>query len=136
MKELRILQVEDNEGDIILTVEALKEANVKHIISVAMDGQEALDLLRKTEELPDLILLDINLPKIDGIEVLSIIKKEERLMHIPVIILSTSSTEKDILSAYNNFATSFITKPLDLNKFLGVLESIGTFSNDIQDNVA
>ncbi len=131
MKELNILQVEDNEGDIILTVEALKEAHVRHVISVAMDGQEALDLLRKAEQFPDLILLDINLPKIDGIELLKIIKQDEQLKNIPVIILTTSSNEKDILNAHNNFATSFITKPLEPNKFLEVLKSIGEYPEQL-----
>lgn len=134
MKELHILHIEDNEGDIVLTIEALKEANVRHIISMARDGQEALDLLRNAEKLPDLVLLDINLPKIDGMEVLRMLKQEERLKQIPVVMLSTSSNESDILNASNNGATSFLTKPLDVNKFLEVIESIGAFTDNMQDN--
>ncbi|MEI9946845.1 MAG: response regulator [Chitinophagaceae bacterium] len=126
MKEVKILLVEDNEGDILLTREALKEARIKNEIRVAMDGQEALDIL-SGDELPDLILLDINLPKIDGLEVLATIKKDDRLKRIPVIVLSTSSAESDISASYNNYANCFITKPVDLAKFIGVVKTIEDF---------
>jgi len=121
-----ILLVEDNEGDIVLTKEALREARIGNEVRVARDGQEALDMLRNTDNLPQLILLDINLPKMDGLELL-LIKKDERLKRIPVIMLSTSSAEKDILHSYANHANCFITKPVDLAKFMEVVKSIETF---------
>lgn len=127
MDEVHILLVEDNEGDIILTKEALKEAKIKNTISVAMDGQVALDMLNNGSPLPDMILLDINLPKIDGIEVLAAIKNDERLRMIPVIILTTSSAENDILVSYKNHANCFITKPVDLNRFIEVVKTIESF---------
>lgn len=126
MREAKILLVEDNEGDIILTKEALKEAKIKNEICVAMDGQQALDILNGPE-LPDMILLDINLPKVDGLEVLSTIKKDDRLKKIPVIMLSTSSAESDISTSYNNHANCFITKPVDLLHFMEVVKTIEDF---------
>ena len=127
MTEVRILLVEDNEGDIILTQEALKEGKLKNEVSVARDGQAALDLLNSADVLPDLILLDINLPKLNGLEVLSAIKKDSRLRTIPVIMLSTSTAEKDIFSSYNNHANCFITKPVDFLSFIEVIRSIEDF---------
>jgi CheY-like chemotaxis protein len=127
MTEIEILLVEDNEGDIILTREALKEGKVKNKISVAKDGQEALNMLNAATSLPDLILLDINLPKISGLEVLTIIKKDDRLRSIPVIMLSTSEEQNDILTSYSNYANCFITKPVDFNRFMDVVRSIEDF---------
>jgi two-component system, chemotaxis family, response regulator Rcp1 len=127
MKEVHILLVEDNEGDIILTREALKEARIKNEIIVARDGEEALELLHTTSSLPDIILLDINLPKINGLEVLANIKNNDRLKSIPVIMLSTSSSERDITNSYHNHANCFITKPVDLNKFMELVKSIEDF---------
>lgn len=127
MNEVQILLVEDNDGDIILTQEALKEGKIKNQIIVARDGQEALDMLYAATVLPDLILLDINLPKIDGFEVLTTIKTDERLKAIPVIMLSTSGTENDILTSYNNYANCFITKPVDFLRFMDVVRSIENF---------
>lgn len=124
---MTILLVEDNEGDIVLTKEALREARIRNEVRVARDGQEALDMLRHTDSLPHLILLDINLPKIDGLELLGIIKKDERLKQIPVIMLSTSCAEKDILNSYASHANCFITKPVDLAKFMEVVKSIEAF---------
>ena len=124
---MTILLVEDNEGDIVLTKEALREARIRNEVRVARDGQEALDMLRHTDSLPHLILLDINLPKIDGLELLGIIKKDERLKRIPVIMLSTSCAEKDILHSYTSHANCFITKPVDLAKFMEVVKSIEAF---------
>ena len=117
-KDINILLVEDNEGDILLTLEALKEAKVNNTIHVVRDGEEALQYLRKQgrhkkAEAPDLILLDINLPKMDGKEVLAEIKKDETLMIIPVVVLTTSDSEKDILESYLNHANCFITKPVE-----------------------
>jgi two-component system, chemotaxis family, response regulator Rcp1 len=127
MNEVQILLVEDNDGDILLTQEALKEGKIKNNITVARDGQEALDILNEATELPDLILLDINLPRVDGFEVLTAIKTDERLKAIPVIMLSTSGAENDILTSYNNYANCFITKPVDFLRFMDVVRSIENF---------
>jgi CheY-like chemotaxis protein len=127
MQHVNILLVEDNEGDIILTLEALKEARINNYVSIARDGEEALELLNKTDHLPDLILLDINLPKIDGLEVLSTIKNDDRLKMIPVIMLTTSSAEKDIRTSYANHANCFIIKPVDLPRFMEVVKTIEDF---------
>lgn len=132
MKSIHILLVEDNEGDIFLVTEALEEGKIVNKISVARDGKEALDFLNKTgkfenEELPDLILLDVNLPKKNGHEVLEYIKEQDSLKQIPVIMLTTSSSEKDILMSYKNHANCFITKPVDVDNFLKVIYSIENF---------
>ncbi len=130
MKNVHILLVEDNEGDILLTVEALEEGRIANVIEVARDGQEAIDKLEidlKNNRLPDLILLDINLPKMNGHEVLERLKDTEGLKHIPVIILSTSSSEMDILKSYKNHANCFITKPVEIDEFVKAIESIEDF---------
>lgn len=127
MKEVHILLVEDNEGDIILTREALKDANIRNAVTVATDGEQALLMLHTAEELPDLILLDINLPRVSGLEVLASIKKEETLKDIPVIMLTTSAAEKDILTSYAHHANRFITKPVDLPRFIEVIKTIEDF---------
>lgn len=127
MTEIQILLVEDNEGDIVLTQEALKDGKIKNNITIARDGQEALDRLDSGAPLPDLILLDINLPKLNGLEVLTSIKTEPRLRSIPVIMLSTSDEQNDIMSSYNNYANCFITKPVDFNRFIDVVRTIETF---------
>lgn len=131
-KEIKILLVEDNEGDIVLTLEALREANVSNVINVVKDGEQALKYLRKKEpfqsaETPDFILLDINLPRIDGKEVLTEIKNDEKLRIIPVVILTTSSAENDIIDAYNNHVNCYITKPVDFQKFIEVVQTIKHF---------
>ena len=125
--EIKILLVEDNEGDIILTQEALRDGKIKNNIIIARDGVEALALLDSGESLPDLILLDINLPKLNGLEVLTAIKTDLRLKTIPVIMLSTSDEQNDILTSYNNYANCFITKPVDFNRFIDVVRTIETF---------
>lgn len=132
MKDVHILLVEDNEGDIILTKEALSDAKIKNKITVKRDGEEAIDFvndaLRNPEELlPDLILLDINLPKIDGKEVLQYLKNTPALKKIPVVVLTTSSSPIDISDSYNNHANCFISKPVDLNKFFEVVRMIEDF---------
>lgn len=132
MKQIHILLVEDNEGDIILTREALFDAKINNQVSVVRDGEQAINFLNdaaKTDAtlLPDLILLDINLPKIDGKEVLLYIKNNPALKKIPVVMLTTSSSEMDINDAYSNHANCFITKPVDLNKFFGVVRMIENF---------
>src|ERR1019366_8198369 len=132
MHEIHILLVDDNEGDVLLTREALEEAKIVNRISVAYDGMEALRFLKNADpfingEIPDLILLDINLPKMDGNEVLSIIKNDPYLRRIPVIMLTTSSSEKDILTSYDNHANCYITKPVDLERFMEVVRTIEDF---------
>jgi len=132
MVPIHILLVEDNEGDIFLVTEALEEGKIVNKISVTRDGREAIDFLDKKgkyekEDLPDLILLDVNLPKKNGHEVLEYIKEKEALKQIPVIMLTTSSAEKDILMSYKNHANCFITKPVDVDNFLKVIYSIESF---------
>lgn len=130
MKNVNILLVEDNEGDILLTVEALEEGRIANVISVARDGQEAIDKLEESfqnGQLPDLVLLDINLPKLNGHEVLEQLKQNEHFKHVPVIILSTSSSEMDILKSYKNHANCFITKPVEIDEFVKAIESIEDF---------
>lgn len=132
MHIIHVLLVEDNEGDIVLTREAMEEAKIDVELSVVKDGKEAMDFINKqgkytTVDLPDLILLDINLPKINGHEVLKYIKGNEFLKRIPVLMLTTSSAEKDILFSYNNYANCFITKPLDVEEFISVIASFGNF---------
>ena len=132
MKPIHILLVEDNEGDIFLVTEALEEGKIVNKISVAKDGKEAIDFLEKkgkyqNADRPDLILLDINLPKKNGFEVLEHIKAQKNLKQIPVIMLTTSSAEKDILMSYKNHANCYITKPVDVENFLKVVYSIENF---------
>jgi len=132
MTEIHILLVEDNEGDILLTKEAFEEAKILIKLSVVRDGKEAIDFLDKqgkytAAEMPDMLLLDVNLPKKNGHEVLQYIKGNDMLKHIPVIMLTTSSSPKDINLSYNNYANCFITKPVDVNEFIGVITSIENF---------
>ena len=132
LKVIEILLIEDNIGDARLTMEALKEGKVKNNLSVIYDGVEAIDFLfRRNKYLlaprPDLILLDLNLPKKNGREVLAEIKENESLKRIPIVVLTTSKSEEDILSTYNLHANCYITKPIDLGKFLNVVKSIEDF---------
>jgi CheY-like chemotaxis protein len=130
MQQIHILLVDDNEGDILLTKEALDDARIINRISIAYDGVEALRFLRKHAgdgDMPDLILLDINLPRMNGTELLGIIKTDPGLKRIPVIMLTTSSAEKDILASYNNYANCYITKPVDLDRFMDVVRTIEDF---------
>jgi chemotaxis family two-component system response regulator Rcp1 len=125
-----ILLVEDNLADVRLTIEALKDAKVTNALRVARDGVEAMELLRSNiskKDLPDLILLDLNLPKKDGREVLKEIKEDSALRQIPVVILTTSQAEQDIVRGYLLGANAFIVKPVDLEKFFTVVKSIANF---------
>jgi CheY-like chemotaxis protein len=129
---IEILLVEDNLPDVRLTIEALREAKVRNNLHVAHDGVEAMAFLRNEGAFervprPDLILLDLNLPRKDGREVLDEIKCEERLQHIPVVILTTSQAEQDILRTYKLRANAFVTKPMDLDQFLKVIKTIEEF---------
>lgn len=132
MKLANILLVEDNEGDILLTKDAFEESRVKTVINVARNGQEALDYLFKRGDFkevkkPDLILLDINIPIFNGHEVLQKIKSDPVLKKIPVIILTTSSNEKDVEKAYENHSNSYIRKPINMEDFLKAILKIEEF---------
>lgn len=129
---IEILLVEDNAADVRLTVEALREGKVRNRLTVARDGEEALDVLARRGPFaeaprPDLILLDLNLPRKDGREVLAIIKADPSLKRIPVVVLTTSSAELDIIKSYNLHANCYITKPVDLDQFVRVVKSIDDF---------
>lgn len=129
---IMILLVEDNPGDARLAQEALKESKLKNTLIIVGDGIEAMDYLNKKGKYenalkPDLILLDLNLPKKDGREVLKEIKQDERLKRIPVVILTISKAEEDILKSYNLHANCYVTKPLDLDQFMKVVKSIENF---------
>jgi chemotaxis family two-component system response regulator Rcp1 len=129
---INILLVEDNPGDVRLTIEALKEAKVLNNLTTVSDGVEALAYLYRQRQYahatrPDLILLDLNLPKKDGRQVLAEIKKDPSLRRIPVVILTTSKAEEDILKSYDLHANCYITKPVDLDQFMIVVKSIQDF---------
>jgi len=129
---VEILLVEDNPGDVRLTREALKEGKVYSNLHWAQDGVEALEFLRREGKFagvprPDIILLDLNLPKKDGREVLSEIKNDDDLKRIPVVILTTSKAEEDVLRSYELHANCYVTKPVDLEKFIVVVQSIDKF---------
>ena len=131
-KKIEILLVEDNPGDVRLTLEALKDGKVLNHLSVVGDGVEALAFLHQegpyaNAPCPDLILLDLNLPKKDGREVLLEIKNDKPLKHIPVVVLTTSNADKDILRVYELHANCYITKPVDFEQFTKVVKSIEDF---------
>ena len=131
-REIEILLVEDNPGDARLTTEALKEAKVRNKLIHLADGIEALAYLRRQgkyakAQRPDLILLDLNLPRKDGREVLAEIKADPELKRIPVVVLTTSQAEEDILRAYNLNANCYISKPVDLEQFIKVVRTIKDF---------
>lgn len=133
---MHILIIEDNEGDLLLITDALKESKKNNTITIIKDGLDAINFLEKTgkyiyERSPDLILLDINLPKMNGQEVLTSIKANDNLKGIPVIIFTTSSSERDIFESYNNHANCYITKPVDVVDFLKVIASIENFWTSI-----
>jgi len=127
-----ILLVEDNPGDVRLTKEALKDAKVLNEIYVARDGVEAMHFVHRegsfaNAPMPDLILLDLNLPRKDGREVLAEIKKDPKLQHIPVVVLTTSKADEDIIKTYNLHANAYITKPVDLNRFVEIMHALEQF---------
>lgn len=129
---IEILMIEDNPGDVRLTQEALKENKMYNCLHVVRDGVEAMAFLRQEGEYadaprPDLILLDLNLPRKDGREVLAEIKADENLKRIPVVILTSSQAEEDVLKTYNLHANCYVTKPVDLDQFIRVVKSIEEF---------
>ena len=127
-----VLLAEDNPGDIRLTLEALKNTQLGDTLHVVRDGVEALTFLRQegqyvTAPIPNLILLDLNMPKIDGYEVLTKIKSDKKLKHIPVVILTTSRAEQDIVRSYDLHANCYVIKPVDLDRFIEVIKAITEF---------
>ena len=132
MRPVEILLVEDNPGDVRLTREALKEAKVLNELEVVADGEEAMTYLRREGRYaerarPDLILLDLNLPKKDGREVLREVKADEQLRRIPVVVLTSSMAEQDILRSYDLHANCFISKPVQFDQFIAVVKAIEGF---------
>lgn len=130
--EIDILLVEDNPGDVRLTLEIFKDGKIANRITAVEDGIEAMDYLRregkfKDSRRPDLILLDLNLPRKDGREVLREIKEDDSLKQIPIVVLTTSRAEEDIVRSYDLHANCYITKPVDLNQFIRVVGSIEEF---------
>jgi CheY-like chemotaxis protein len=132
VRPIEILMVEDNPGDARLTQEALKESKVMNNLHHARDGVEAMEFLlregkHKSAPIPDIILLDLNLPRKDGREVLAELKTLPRLKNIPVVVLTTSDAEQDIVMSYNLHANCYITKPVDLDKFIDIIRGIENF---------
>src|SRR6266849_11086332 len=131
-RQIQILLVEDNSGDARLTLEALKETGLYNKLQHVVDGVEALAYLRREGRhahaaRPDLVLLDLNLPRKDGREVLAEIKADEELKRIPVVVLTTSAAQEDVMRAYGSHANCYITKPVCLDQFLRVIQSIESF---------
>ncbi len=135
MKSKIILLVEDNSDDVQLTLRALKKSNITNEVVVAMDGVEALDYLfgtgkysgRDTKVMPQLVLLDLKMPRMDGIEVLQRIRWDERTRLLPVVVLTTSSEEKDRVESYKLGANSYIRKPVDFNQFAEAVRQLGLY---------
>ncbi len=132
VESIDILLVEDNPGDVRLTKEALKDAKVLNDVYVAKDGVEAMQFLHKEKPfkdapVPDIILLDLNLPRKDGREVLAEVKADPKLKHIPIVILTTSKADEDIIKTYNLHANAYITKPVDLNRFVEIIHALEEF---------
>jgi two-component system, chemotaxis family, response regulator Rcp1 len=132
VRPIRILLVEDNPGDARLTQEALREGKIKNVLHHARDGVEALAYLRREgahneARTPDLILLDLNLPKRDGREVLAEIKNDSSLRQIPVVVLTTSQADEDVLRSYQLHANAYVTKPVDFDRFVRVVKQIDEF---------
>ena len=131
-KPIQILMIEDNPGDVRLTQEALKRGRIWSSVAVARDGVEAMEFLHQTGKFaaaprPDLILLDLNLPRKDGRQVLAEIKADEKLRVIPVVVLTTSRSEEDVLKAYGLYANCYITKPIDFHRFAWIIQGIQDF---------
>ena len=131
-RPIEVLLVEDNPGDVRLTEEALKEGKLAVHLTVARDGLEATEILYQRNchanaKRPDLILLDLNLPKIDGRQVLQEIKNDPKLLRIPVVVLTTSEADSDILTTYGSHANCYITKPVDMDRFVDIVKLLEEF---------
>jgi CheY-like chemotaxis protein len=132
VRPIEVLLVEDDAGDVLMTREAFQDARVANRLSVVSDGAEALRFLRQEGEFgnaprPDLVLLDLNLPRVDGREVLTAIKQDAALGSIPVVVLTTSEAEEDILRSYSLHANAYVTKPVDFDRFMEVVKQIDDF---------
>ncbi len=129
--QISILLVEDNPGDVFLTQELFKEAKINNAIHVANDGVQAMNFLHqrleRRESIPDLILLDLNLPRLDGRQFLKLLRKEEGLKSIPVVVLTASAADEDVLMSYNLDADCFVTKPIDVYQIMKIIERIDGF---------
>lgn len=129
---IEVLLVEDDPGDILMTKEAFAEHKLRNNLNVVADGSEALEYLRREGQYadaprPDLVLLDLNLPRLDGREVLEEIKKDESLCQIPVVVLTTSQADEDVLRSYRLHANAYVTKPVDFDRFIAVVRQIDEF---------
>ncbi|MEV8517567.1 response regulator [Dactylosporangium sp. NPDC051484] len=129
---IEVLLVEDDPGDVLMTQEAFEEHKVRNKLNVVPDGEEALAYLRREGRYaeatrPDLILLDLNLPRVDGREVLQVIKQDQDLRRIPVVVLTTSQADEDILRSYSLHANAYVTKPVDFDSFIAVVRQIDEF---------
>lgn len=132
IEPIEVLLVEDDPGDELMTREAFADNKISNTLHVAHDGEEAIDFLYRrgrhaSAPRPDLILLDLNLPKYDGRQVLQLIKSDEDLAHIPVVVLTTSSSEEDVLRSYKLHANAYVTKPVDLDQFIAAVRQIDEF---------
>ncbi|MFC0004096.1 MULTISPECIES: response regulator [Micromonospora] len=129
---VRILVVDDDPGDVLMIEEALEDSDVDKVIDVVNDGQEAMEFLRRTgrhteARRPDVILLDLNMPRMDGRQVLSEVKQDEDLRTIPIVVLTTSNADTDIVGSYTLQANAYVTKPIDLDDFNDVVRRIDEF---------
>jgi CheY-like chemotaxis protein len=129
---IEVLLVEDDPGDVLMTQEAFEEHKVRNKLNVVQDGEEALAYLRREGRFaeavrPDLILLDLNLPRVDGREVLQVIKEDQDLRRIPVVVLTTSQADEDIMRSYSLHANAYVTKPVDFDSFIAVVRQIDEF---------
>ena len=132
VKPIEVLLVEDDPGDVVMTREALAESKVMNALSVVSDGEDAMRFLRRQPPYedaprPGLVLLDLNLPRLDGREVLGQIKSDPDLRRIPVVVLTTSQAEEDVLRSYDLHANAFVTKPVDFDRFLEVVRQVDNF---------
>jgi CheY-like chemotaxis protein len=124
---ISVLLVEDDPGDVVLIEEAFEHNKVRNALTIVGDGVEAMEFLHSDAERPDLVLLDLNLPRKDGREVLAEIKGDPELRSIPVVVLTTSKAEEDILRSYDLHANAYVTKPVDFNRFIEVVRQIDEF---------
>ena len=136
VEPIEVLLVEDDPGDVLMTREAFEDNKIGNTLHVVRDGEEALDFLYQRgvyaeAPRPDLILLDLNIPKYDGREVLQMIKSDPELSLIPVVVLTTSSAEEDILRSYKLHANAYVTKPVDFEDFARVVQAVDTFFTDV-----